>query len=363
MNSMFKDLGIFKLHSGNDPSLKQGLTFDSYRKKNLDSSNYDLLQQSTSSNMSSIVEAMSSINSNNGSEADAGTNNTLSTIKNLDSQFQKLMSQYTTTLNTMNEEVATNQDKYSTEKNMFGKVVTNQDSSNVYVNNYGYTHVYSTDAWDNNDSSCPTTVSDETGDLTSLPAGPAMGVGQPCKAAGKNVQNTDTGEYAWVDIQGIKHVYSAEIWDNRSPACMMRDSIQLSDFQYKAIPSGSSMTSADNCQNINVDPTLYNQLATLNTQLSQLAIQMVDEIDKLVITDAELNADLQKQRADLNSYLDTISADRTALQKLNNNYSTINAQNQDAKLKYTANNYEVIAWTLVALAIGGITARQIMTSK
>ena len=64
MNSMFKDLGIFKLHSGNDPSLKQGLTFDSYRKKNLDSSNYDLLQQSTSSNMSSIVEAMSSINSN-----------------------------------------------------------------------------------------------------------------------------------------------------------------------------------------------------------------------------------------------------------------------------------------------------------
>ena len=363
MNSMLKDLGIFKLHNENDPSLNQGLEYGKFKKKNLDASNYELLQQSSSANMNSIVEAMSSNTSNNNSQANASSSKSLATIKDLDNQFQKIMSQYTTVLNSMNEQVATNESKYEVSKNMYGKVVTNQDSNNVYVNNYGYTHVYSTDSWNNNDASCPSTVSEVSGDLDDLPEGPPMGTGQPCKAAGKNVQNTETGEYAWVDIQGIKHVYSADIWDNRSTACMDRESIKLSDFQYNAIPSGSSMTSADNCQNINVDPTSYNNLMKLNSQLSQLALQMVDEIDNLYVTDSNLNAELQKQRADLNSYLDTISADRTALQTLDNNYVTIKAQDNDAKLKYTANNYEVIAWTLVALAIGGITARQIMTSK
>ena len=31
---------------------------------------------------------------------------------------------------------------------MLGKVVTNTDADKVYVNNYGFTHKYSRDAWE-----------------------------------------------------------------------------------------------------------------------------------------------------------------------------------------------------------------------
>ena len=47
MESIFKDLGIFKLRSNNDPALQQELLYGRYRIKDLDFTKYDLLQQST----------------------------------------------------------------------------------------------------------------------------------------------------------------------------------------------------------------------------------------------------------------------------------------------------------------------------
>ena len=101
----------------------------------------------------------------------------------------------------------------------------------------------------------------------------------------------------------------------------------------------------------------------INKQLESLAVQLVEEIDRLEVTDAYLNAELQKQRSEINSHLDNLSSDRTTLQRLDNNYVTITAQQDDSKLKYTAENYEFMAWGLTALAIGGITFRQIMKTK
>ncbi len=360
---MFKDLGIFKLHSDNDPSLKQGLQYDQYRKNDLDATSYQLIQQSTTRNLNSIVEAMKSGNSNNGSEAASNNAPGLAAISELDTTFQKLMAEYTATLKIVNEEAVNREKTYGVAKNLYGKVVQNVDAENVYVNDYGYTHKYSNDAWKNNAKGCPTNPVTDNGGLSKLPSGPAMGVGQACGAAGRNVQNKDTGEMAWVDIQGIKHVYSADIWDKRSSNCQHRDTIKLSDSQYNAIPSGSSMTAANNCMDLDVDPALYDKLTKLNKQLAGLALEMMGEIDKLQVTDSLLHAELQKQRSELNSYIDNLSSDRTALVKLDNDYNTIVAQQESSGLKYTANNYELIAWTLAALAVGSITFHQIMKTK
>ena len=72
---------------------------------------------------------------------------------------------------------------------------------------------------------------------------------------------------------------------------------------------------------------------------------------------------MQQQKSELNSHLDNLSNDRISLQRIDNNYVTINAQQEDSKLQYTAENYEFIAWGLSALAIGGITMHQIMKTK
>ena len=55
MESLFKDLGIFKFDNDNDPSLKQGLEFDRYQKDYLDASRYELLERSTTSSLSLLL--------------------------------------------------------------------------------------------------------------------------------------------------------------------------------------------------------------------------------------------------------------------------------------------------------------------
>ena len=44
MESIFKDLGIFKLRSNNDPALQQELLYGRYRIKDLDFTKYDFFQ-------------------------------------------------------------------------------------------------------------------------------------------------------------------------------------------------------------------------------------------------------------------------------------------------------------------------------
>ena len=170
-------------------------------------------------------------------------------------------------------------------------------------------------------------------------------------------------EMAWVDIKGNKHVYSANVWNTRSVHCKQRETISLTNDQYNAIPSGNPMTTTDVCRNLDVDPKLYLKLLKLNKKLEHLAVELVAEIDKLEVTDAYLNAELQKQRSEINSHLDNLSNDRTTLQRMDNNYITVTAKEEDSKIQYTAENYEYIAWGLTALAIGGVTFHQFMKTK
>ena len=360
MERLFKDLGILNLNN-NDPSLKQGLEFDRYQKDYLDASRYELLERTTTSSLTSVIESMSSNNSNNNTTS--ASNKSMESISTLDTRFQQLLSEYSTTLRLLNQEVVTKQDNLGTAKNLLGKVVTNTDADKVYVNNYGFTHKYSKDAWDSNDISCPSNSIEDNGNLSKFQSGPDMGIGQVCGAAGKNIQNNQTKEMAWVDIKGHKHVYSANIWNSRSVNCKQRETVSLTNDQYNAIPSGNPMTTTEVCRNLDVDPSLYIKLLKLNKQLERLAVELVEEIDKLEVTDAYLNAELQKQKSDINSHLDNLSNDRTTLQRLDNNYITVTAKQDDSKLQYTAENYEYIAWGLTALAIGGITFHQIMKTR
>ena len=105
METLFKDLGILKFNNSNDPSLKQGLEFDRYQKDYLDASRYELLERSTTSSLSSVIESMSASNSNNNTATQSTEG--IKSITALDTQFQQLLSEYTTTLKLLNQEVVT----------------------------------------------------------------------------------------------------------------------------------------------------------------------------------------------------------------------------------------------------------------
>ena len=105
----------------------------------------------------------------------------------------------------------------------------------------------------------------------------------------------------------------------------------LTNDQYNAIPSGNPMTTTDVCRNLDVDPKLYLKLPKLNKKLEHLAVELVAEIDKLV-TDAYLNAELQKQRSEINSHLDNLFNDRTTQNEWIN-YITVTAKEEDSKIQ------------------------------
>jgi len=363
MESIFKDLGIFKLHSNNDPSLQQELQYGRYRIKDLDYTKYDLLQQNTNININSVVEEMKAQNPNNLAHTDVDNMNNINSIEEQNHVFQSLLSEYTYTLKLLNDESVNTSTTTTESTNLYGKVVQTDDANYTYVNNYGIAHKYSTEAWNANDNSCPTTYIKDNGALASLQSGDSMRIGQPCGVAGKNIKNSNTGETAWVDIQGIKHIYSDDTWNQRSNDCRDRDILVLNNQQYNAIPSGGAMTSTNDCTNSNIDPELYKSLKRLNRQLFNIAQEMVTEIDNLQISDSQLNSDLQQHRSDLNAYLDSLSDDRTAIKRMDNSYLTVSAQNEDSKLQFTAKKYQLMAWTLTGLAIGGITIYQLTKSK
>ena len=116
----------------------------------------------------------------------------------------------------------------------------------------------------NNDNSCPSVAVPYIGHLNAFNKGTPMNMGQPCNIAGKNIVNTDTKEEAWVDIKGIKHPYSSNI---KSSTCSKKTTINLSKEQYDNIPTGSTMRETDQCVTLDVNPTLWAKLQSLNTQM------------------------------------------------------------------------------------------------
>ena len=60
--------------------------------------------------------------------------------------------------------------------------------------------------FDSGEAGASETIPMEAGQIRK--GGLIMIKGQPCKVAGQNIKNKETGEESWVDIKGIKHPYS-----------------------------------------------------------------------------------------------------------------------------------------------------------
>ena len=90
----------------------------------------------------------------------------------------------------MNEDIINNRNRLKPVNKYFGKAISDDDKNFYYVNDYGFTHKYESDAWTKNDSSCPNNLTKITkNELDLLQDSVGMNVGQPCKIAGKNIQN------------------------------------------------------------------------------------------------------------------------------------------------------------------------------
>ena len=341
--------------------LEQGQSLNALNNSMVDSCNYSLIDRTTMENMDSINETKDKPDSNQAHLLTSTNKNQgeLQELENLDRQFNRVLAEYTSTLKLMNDEIITKSANYSTLKDMFGKVVINNDAGNVFVNNYGVTHKYSKTSWEHRNSNCPANPIDGRGnDLSKLPSGPGMGIGQPCYVAGKNVQNKKTKEVAWVDIKGHKHVYSNSSWKNKTQSCNIKP-LQLNSDAYDAIPSGPNMTSKDLCFTMDIDPKVYIKLSKLNTELMKIGELMNKKMIQLSKTESNIENKMNEKQKQFTSNIQQLEMDRDKMRGFNNNYETIIGLQDDSYLINNANYYNYLAWSLAAVTIGGITIHQI----
>lgn len=273
-----------------DESLKQGQELMEYSKKYKQQSmdNITRLHTTNIAGINSIIESMDNRTPN----VPANDN-----ITDLEDKFNKDFSNYSTAHKLFVESSLTANKPPKDALPYIGKTVTVADGLYSYINDYGFTQKYSNDSWKKVDSTCPSKPIDIDKELyKKLKPGQDMGIGQPCGFAGKNIQNNKTKEYAWVDIKGQKHIYSADIWKRKIASCNT-EAIELAPDKYDAIANGSAMTEIDKCMQLEVDSVIFSDLMKQNSELTDISTQMISQLKKGNINnkkDVERRDDLYK---------------------------------------------------------------------
>ena len=338
-----------------DTSIKnQGLLFlkNENTYKQLIGPNLKLINESTIPNLNSIKEALESQESSSSNSSSYNSEYS----SELENQFNRTLQEYNTIHKQINEDLLKKEQSKNKIKNYLGKVITEDDSTYRYVNNYGYTHRYSTDAWSNNDKSCPSDpINVNNMDDFTLTGAP-MGIGQPCNIAGKNIKNETTEEIAWVDIKGYKHVYSNDIWNEKKSSCNINP-ITISNALYNAIPSGNPMTNTYICNKIDVNPNLWKKLIDLNKKLKGLAYKILKEIEELNVKDDEINKIIIEKRNLILSNINEMDDDRKNIYYNERQLVNIHAEKEDSELVMTSFYYRYIFWFIIMIMILITTAR------
>lgn len=351
-SSLMNALGLGS-QNYNDPSLDQGRQLNDFNRTYTKQIGPQLkqLQDTGIPGVSSVTEAMDASKPNVGVQ-----NRKADQVSELEDQFSKKLAEYNAAYKLFSEAVVNTNTADKEIQQYFGQAVTSGDGNYSYVNDYGYTHKYSTDAWSNNADSCQQdAISIDKSLASQMKSGPAMGSGQPCGIAGSNIQNDTTKEHAWVDIKGYKHVYSSDLWASKSASCDVPATV-LSDSEYKAIPSGGNMTSTDKCLQLDIDPALWNKIMILNDELLALSKKLAQQLGKLVIQDVELQVTLQESQNEIAQTTQSLQNDRSALEHYQTTIITAGAEQEDTALIQRMRYLQMLAWMFLLVTVLSLTA-------
>ena len=268
-------------------------------------------------------------------------------LQNIENKFNQTLALYAQTYKQFNEDLLTKRQSSKKIVDYLGKVVSDTDGNNYYVNNFGFTHKYSDNAWEKNNDSCPSTSTTYNQKMTNFKSALPMVQGQPCKIAGQNIKNKDTKEQAWVDIKGIKHPYSNK---KKNESCSTKP-IVLSASDYNLIPTGGAMSKTDECLSLDVNPNLWSRLQRLNKKLKKQALQLSEEIEKLSLEDSNTKQELMNKRQQLLSYIETSEHDRNDIINSNAMLMQVVGEESDSSMRMTSNYYSYIIWIFVVIFI------------
>jgi len=237
-------------------------------------------------------------------------------LMDLEKDLTDLTNKYTTVYRLYTDDLLRKSTFLQTNSKYLNKIVrdtsytgTDASAAYYYINNFGYTHRYKdVSSVVLNDSSCPklersVTVAELTSSnpfqLTNLSdssiyidisgtdstgfsrfsdyASYDMGA-TPCIVARnvKTILTNGNAEYAWVDVEGKKHIYATGVWpDKRNSSCSslnVGEPIDLTLNRYNAIPTVTDLPMKEDteCFKSSVSPSINTQLTDIKKKIDEV---------------------------------------------------------------------------------------------
>jgi hypothetical protein len=308
-----------------------------------------LIEETSSPELGSLMEGL---------KGEAHTNTKIiEGLSDIEDEFNKTLVDYNNTYKLFSEDLLNKNQSKKKVVGYLGKVISDEEGNKKYVNDFGFTHMYNQYSWENNNSSCPQSTVNMDGTMAKeLQIGPIMGAGQPCKIAGKNIKNKDTGEEAWVDIRGYKHIYSDS---EKSTSCRKQQPLEINNNEYNAIPTGGNMTSTKDCNTLDVNPDLWNKMMKLNKKLSDLAQNIVTEMKKLKVQDKRLQTTIKNKREKAMVYINNLQTDKNDLIYNRRMMMTVAGEEEDSELQRRSYFYKFIIYLVFMIVIVLLTSHLI----
>ena len=292
-------------------------------------------------------------------------------IQNNFNEFNRLLGEYTIQYKLMTDELIQNNSKESLQKYANSNIKFNNDF--YYVNEFGFAHKY-------NATNNPTTgtisssciIGAQPTEITSIEfnqllAGGAMGTKQACNVAGFNIENSATGEKSFVDIEGVKHIYTGEVYQNKHNSCNL-DLKQLEADEYSTIPNGTEMTTTTFCSQLNVNPVVMEELFNLYEQLVELGNNTLNEINSLASDGSETSTSTSTISNSIASKLQQLTRSQQEVVRIGDEYNstgtigsvtdssnTIAARTRDTQILVNMNYLKYMVGFLLVLFLIAIT--------
>ncbi len=343
------------VQSPDHPGLAQGTQLLSYEKSLMDDAGPHLERLAITSDpgLLSPVESMEGT----GLEKPQHTAPDLSQASDTEEEFNRVLAQYTRAYKQFSESTLQSMGSGAQGAHQ-GQTVDPGDGHYVYINNHGFTHQYSAAAWENRGTGCSDKASPiDPVALKKMKLGPPMRPGQPCGLSASIIRNKDTGEIAWVDMKGYKHVFSDDAWSGKDASC----SLDISDIpahEYEALPTGALMRKAEPCNRASLDPKAWENLQSLNRRLVELADTLSHQLNGLRIEDKELQGQMDSHQAQLQGYVTALKSDQAHAPS---GLSRASARSQSTELLASTRWYHYWVWVVTAVAVVALTARALNT--
>ena len=289
----------------------------------------------------------------------------MSTLRNLEDKFNKVLGQYQ---NTYNLYVNNNQNLHESVEKYVNKAIKSSNKSGYYyVNKYGFKRFFSQEAWEKRPETCPKDVEDDEDSMKAfayLRNGMPMGLGEQCGSENKNflLESADAESNKKVYLSKEGKIYDYETTSSEITGCPPSTNMaSLSEDTYETLTKGGSLSDAVNCSVVNDEDSYLEQLIEYNEEL----MSIVDEMNKSIIImaqkDEKVGSEMREQETILYEKLKQLNNDKHNFEKMKQQITNYNADLKDNILSADHEYSIQLFYTIAALGLGIFTIRYLMS--